>query len=133
MAVPDSVRDILRKPAARVALVGASASPEKYGNIIYRDLASRGYTVLPVNPSGADIEGQPSYRSLAEVPGPIDIIDVVIPPKASLAMVQALDPSICDVLWFQPGSFDDAVVEAATKRFPTVIAGDCIMVVARAL
>lgn len=132
MAVPDHVRDLL-KGKARIALVGASSAPEKYGNIIYRDLTGRGHTVLPVNPSATTIEGQPAFASLKDVPGPIDIVDVVIPPKASLALVRALDPSVCGVLWFQPGSFDDQVVEEATARFPTVIAGDCIMVVARAL
>lgn len=132
MAVPEHVRDLLRSPA-RIALVGASSTAEKYGNIIFRDLTGRGHTVLPVNPTASTIEGQPAYASVADVPGPIDIVDVVVPPKASLALVRSLDPTICEVVWFQPGSFDDQVVEEATARFQTVIAGDCIMVVARTL
>lgn len=133
MAVPDHVFDTLRKPGVRIALVGASSAPEKYGNKIYKDLTSRGYTVLPVNSSGAEIEGQASFKTVADVPAPIDILNVVIPPKASLGLVKALDPATTKVLWFQPGSFDEEVVAAAEERFDTVIAGDCIMVVTRAL
>ncbi|GMV39218.1 MAG: CoA-binding protein [Myxococcales bacterium] len=132
MAVPEHVRDLLRSPA-RIALVGASSAPEKYGNIIFKDLAGRGHAVLPVNPSASMIEGQPAYASVADVPRPIDIVNVVVPPRASLALARSLDPGICGVIWFQPGSFDDQVVQEATARFETVIAGDCIMVVARTL
>ena len=49
---PPEVFEQLRRrgPETRIAVVGASNDPEKYGNIIVRNLAAKGYTVLPVNP-----------------------------------------------------------------------------------
>lgn len=125
------VREILANRESRIALVGASAAPHKYGNIILKDLSARGYTMLPVNPRGGTLEGLPVARSLDELEAPISIINVVTHPEDSLAVVHGADPSLCDVIWFQPGAFDDEVVAAAHAKFPTVLAGDCIMVLAR--
>jgi predicted CoA-binding protein len=127
----DTVKGILARRDARIALVGASNAPQKYGNIILRDLRGLGYTVLPVNRREQYIEGETAYASLAELPPPVDIINVVVPPEQALAVVEGAQPSQCPVVWFQPGAFDQRVVEAARLRFPTVLAGDCIMVVAR--
>ena len=46
-------------------------------------------------------------------------------------VLETLDPSAVGALWFQPGSFDAALVAEARRRFPVVIAGPCIMVEAR--
>jgi predicted CoA-binding protein len=126
-----TVLKILAKRDARIALVGASRAPHKYGNIILKDLRARGYTILPVNDREKEIEGLEVFPSLDQVPGPIDIINVVVPPDRALDVVEGADPSQCEVLWFQPGAYDRSVVAAARARFPVVLAGDCIMVVAR--
>ncbi len=131
MAVPDHVRQLLSNRATRIALVGASNATHKYGNIILKDLRSRGYEVLPVNSRGAVIDGMRGFRDVASIGAPVDIINVVVPPERALDVVHRTDPAHCDVIWFQPGSFDRRVVAAAEARFGTVIAGDCIMVVAR--
>lgn len=134
MSVPPRVREKLRaRSATRIALVGASDAPHKYGNIILRDLQRGGYTVLPISARRATIGGEPAYATVADAPGPIDIINVVIPPDDALQVVRALDADRCDVVWFQPGAFDERVVEAARQKFQHVIAGDCIMVVHRQL
>lgn len=129
--VPDTVMARLADKSQPIALVGASDAPHKYGHIILVDLMSRGHAVLPVNPSAAVIEGQHVYPSLSDVDIPVGIINVVIPPHHALAMLEDPSPMPSDIIWFQPGSFNDAVVDAARERFETVVAGPCIMVMAR--
>ena len=62
---PPEVFERLRRrgPETRIAVVGASNDPAKYGNIIVRYLAAKGYTVLPVNPRQSEIAGLPAFRT----------------------------------------------------------------------
>ena len=70
---PEAVMAVLKQqgPQPRIAVVGASNNPEKYGNIIVRNLAGKGYTVLPINPKEATIAELPAFASLAAVDPPI--------------------------------------------------------------
>ena len=122
---------LLRSRKTRIAVVGASNDPSKYGNIIVRNLMAHGYQVLPVNPKEATIAGLPVYRSLAFVPKPVDIVDVVTPPAVTRQVLKDVAEAGIGLVWLQDGSFDDAVLEdAAAAPFKTVDHA-CIMVVAR--
>jgi len=128
-ALKDRLRD--KTPATRIAVVGASEDPAKYGNVIVRNLAAQGYTVLPVNPKAASIEGLPAYPDPASVPAPIHVIDFVTPPPVTRKVLERLDPASVEAVWLQDGSFDDEVLKLAETRFPRVVHHACIMVVAR--
>lgn len=130
--IPQPALDALKRstPRARIAVVGASRQTWKYGYIITADLHGRGYEVLPVNPREAEVAGLRCVASVADC-GFVDIVNVVVPPEVSLELARTLDPASCRVLWFQPGSFDAEVEAVARARFAHVVAGPCIMVVAR--
>jgi predicted CoA-binding protein len=130
--VPEDVATLLSPPrlGRRIAIVGASNARDKYGNIILRNLRSKGFTVLPVNPKEAEVEGETSYSALDQVPEPIHIVNFVVPPEISYSIVKVSDASRYGVLWFQPGSYDARVLAAAAS-FRYVIAGPCIMVEAK--
>src|SRR5262249_23163005 len=76
---------------AHVAIIGASSTPGKQGNVALRYLRQGGYRgrVSPVNPAGGEIEGLTCYRSIAEVPGSIDCAFLVIPAAATVAAIRA--------------------------------------------
>jgi len=114
-------------------VVGASNNPRKYGNIIVRNLMGHGYQVLPVNLNEAEIAGLPAYRTLADVPKPVDIVDVVTPPAETRKVLADAAAAGFDLVWLQDGSFDDAVLaQAAAAPFATVYDA-CIMVAARSV
>ena len=116
-------------PQTRIAVVGASTNPEKYGNIIVNNLKSKGYTVFPVNPKAQEIAGLRVYPSLAEVPRPVDLVNVVTPPPVSLKVLEEADRLGFPLIWFQEGSFDDKVLELLEKTRIEGIVEACIMVV----
>jgi uncharacterized hydrophobic protein (TIGR00271 family) len=62
--------------ARTVAVVGASTDPAKAGYTIPRLLVDAGLRVIPVHPSATEIFGERAYRTLTDVPEPVDIVDV---------------------------------------------------------
>ena len=71
----DPVSDVIES-ARRIAVVGASDDPEKASNEVMRTLLDAGYEVVPVNPTVGEVHGVSAVASLADVEGPIDIVDV---------------------------------------------------------
>ncbi len=130
-AIPQAVIDVLKRKGAedRIGLVGASSNPDKYGNIILKNLTSKGYAVVPVNPGGGSIEGLTAYRSIAEVPEPIAIANFVVPPAVSKKALGEVRSKGIEMVWFQDGSFDDETIELAKQQFSHVVYDACIMVV----
>lgn len=135
MSIPDphpaEVMDLLKQKTTetRIAVVGASNNPDKYGNIIVKNLAGKGYTVLPVNPKAETIAGLPVFADLASLEPPVHIVDIVTPPPVTLAVLAKVAELGLPNVWLQDGSFDDAVLAyVATAPFKTVY-NACIMVV----
>jgi predicted CoA-binding protein len=120
-----------RGPETRIAVVGASNDPNKYGNIIVRDLARSGYTVLPVNPHATEIAGLRCYANVAEVPDPVHIVDMVTPPRMTDIVLSELEPAKTEFVFLQDGSWDESTLTLAQQKFPAVIHHACIMVLAR--
>ena len=56
-----------------VAVIGASSNRRKFGNKALRAFEHRGYTVIPINPNEAEVEGHRTYPSVLDVPGHIDM------------------------------------------------------------
>jgi predicted CoA-binding protein len=122
---------LLRSAKTRIAVVGASNDPSKYGNIIVKNLMAHGYRVLPVNPKEATIAGLPAFRSLADVPKPVDIVDVVTPPAVTHRVLEDASKAGIGLVWLQDGSFDQTVLDASAAAPFKTVHHACIMVVAR--
>lgn len=130
MAEPSQsdISDIL-KTAKTVAVVGASLDEDKPSNEVTRYLARAGYTVFPVNPghAGKEIAGLTIYRSLADVPAPIDIVDVFRAADAMPGIVAEallLDP-LPKVFWMQLGLRNDVAAAQAEAAGITVVQNHC--------
>ncbi|MEP6994206.1 MAG: CoA-binding protein [Acidobacteriota bacterium] len=77
MNEPDRIRRAL-ETAETIAVVGCSPNPSRASHAIARFLIEQGYRVIPVNPGHREILGQPSFRSVADIPADVkvDIVDV---------------------------------------------------------
>ena len=96
-----------------VAVIGASGNRAKFGNKAVRAFRLRGYTVWPVNPHQSQIEGLTAYRSIADVPGPIDMVTFYVPPDVGLQVIEAVATRQPGEVWFNPGSESDALIARA--------------------
>ena len=68
--------------ATTIAMVGASSNPDKASYGIMQKLQSVGYRVIPVNPRETEVLGEQSFKSLADVPVPVDVVNVFRAPDA---------------------------------------------------
>ena len=123
------VLEALRQPGVRIALVGASNDPTKFGNRIFRDLVAKGYAVWPVNPREPEIEGVAACADLEALPGTPDIVNFVVPPPVALAVAKQAVALGIRRLWFQPGSESDELKAWLTEQEGVSALTDaCIMV-----
>lgn len=127
----DPVSARLDLPDPLIAVVGATDAPGKYGGKIYRDLKSKGYRAVPVNPGRDTVDGDATVASLADLCDRPDIVNIVVPPSRTMQVLDAA-AEIDDVaVWIQPGAADDAVrARVADLGIPALIDA-CIMVESR--
>ncbi len=78
-----------------VAVLGASANPDRYSNMAVRRLREAGHRVIPVNPALETIEGLPVAKSLSDIDEPVDTLTLYVGP-------QRLGPLIDDILRLAP-------------------------------
>lgn len=110
------------------AVVGANPKPEKYGNKIYNKLLNHGYNVVPVNPVYKEIEGVETAPSLMDVKEKIDCINVVVSPKRAVQVVKDAIELGIQYIWFQPGAFDENVIDMAENAGLEVVFHACVLV-----
>ncbi len=128
MATELSVLELLDHPGTAIAVVGATDDTGKFGAAIYRDLKRKGYKVYPVNPKRATVDGDPAYASLAELPEPPGLVNLVVPPQATLEVLrECLGLGLAKV-WLQPGAEDAEVMAFLAAQGFDYLAQTCIMV-----
>lgn len=127
----DAIRDLLSSTKT-IAVVGASPNTARpvFGVMGY--LIRAGYRVIPVNPgyAGHDILGQRVYAGLAEVPAPIDIVDIFRRQSALAGVTDealALDP-LPKAIWMQLGLRDDAAAAKAAAAGVFAVMDRCIRI-----
>ena len=95
------VRRMLR--AKRVAVVGISADPYKASHDVAAYLLAAGYEILPINPNYDEVLGLRCYPSLADVPGPIDLVNVFRRPEHCADVVREAVAAGAKGVWLQSG------------------------------
>jgi uncharacterized protein len=101
--------------ARTVAVIGASNNRRKFGNKALRAFAARGYTVIPINPTEREVEGHRAYASVLDVPGPIDLATIYVPPRTGVRVLDDLARKGVPEVWLNPGADDAAVVRRAAE------------------
>ena len=124
----EDLRDILGS-VRTIALLGASPKPDRPSFGVMRFLLSKGYTVYPVNPgqAGKEILGQTVYATMADIPEPIDMVDVFRAPEYLGEVVTetlALQ-NRPKVIWGQLTVRDDEAVKPAEAAGIRVVMDRC--------
>lgn len=110
----------------KIAVVGVSRNPDKFGNAIYRELKQRGKTVYAVNPSADMIEGDRCYAGLGALPEKPDGVLIVVTPEASLEVIRAVAKEGIPYVWLQQGANSLKGEQLCRELGLNVVSGECI-------
>lgn len=112
-----------------IALVGVSANPSRPSYFVFKYLLERGYRVIPVNPglAGQELLGHKVYARLADIPEPVDMVDVFraakyVPGIVAEALAMTPRPQ---VFWMQLGIRHDEAAKTAEASGIKVVMNRC--------
>ena len=128
--------DELLMDTRRIAVLGikTEAQADQPAFYVAKAMVEMGFEVVPVPvyyPKVQTILGRPVYRRLADVPGPIDMVDVFRRPKDLAAHLDDILAAKPKSVWLQQGIRDDVFAERLAEAGITVVQDRCLMVEAR--
>ena len=119
------IRDLITR-SQTIAVVGLSANRQKASFFVASYLQSEGYRIIPVNPRGGVILGEPVYPDLRTVPVKIDIVDIFRPVAEVAGIVdQALEVG-ARAVWMQLRIIDFAAADRALSAGLEVVMDKCV-------
>ncbi len=127
----DELMRRILKETRTIAMAGASPNWVRPSNFAMKYLQGKGYQVHPINPghAGKEIWGRLTYASLADVPGPIDMLDIFRNSEAAGTLVdeaiQLKDEKQIKIIWMQLGVINEDAAKRAEDAGLTVIMDRC--------
>jgi uncharacterized protein len=120
------IRDILASSRV-IAMVGASANTSRPSYFAMKYLQQKSFTVIPVNPgqAGNEILGEKVYASLAEIEGPVDIVDIFRASDAALGITRDAIRIGAKVVWMQLGVRNEEAARLAEAAGLKVVMNRC--------
>ncbi|MCA9026829.1 MAG: CoA-binding protein [Planctomycetaceae bacterium] len=111
-----------------VVILGASTDRSKFGNKSVRAHLQAGYTVYPVNPKAAEVEGLATYASIADLPiETVDRVSIYLPPAVGMTMLDKILSLHPQEVWLNPGSESPELLAHAQALGLPVVQGCSIV------
>jgi predicted CoA-binding protein len=99
----DEVVERILTSYSTITVVGASDDPVKAAHYVPRHMQQHGWRIIPVNPRGGTIVGEPAYPSLADVPEEVGLVDVFRPSRDTPEVARQAVAAGATALWLQLG------------------------------
>ncbi len=115
----------------RLAVVGVSRNPKKFGNVVFRRFRDEGRTVYAVNADADAVEGTRAYHSLKDVPDTLDGVVVAVAAERAVDAVRDAIAAGVPRVWLQrglgPSSVSPEAVEMCREHGLSVVDGACVL------
>jgi len=98
-----------------VAVIGASNQPHKFGNKAVRAYVRQGWKVFAVNPGEREVEGQPCFASIGEIPEPVDRAALYVPAEVGITLLAGIKAKGVRELFVNPGAESDELIAEADR------------------
>ncbi|HMH92662.1 MAG TPA: CoA-binding protein [Streptosporangiaceae bacterium] len=103
MADTDAIVERILTTYDTITVVGASGAPEKAAHYVPVHMQAHGWRIIPVNPHEDELLGERVYRTLADIPEPVGLVDVFRPPAATPDIARQAVAAGAAALWLQLG------------------------------
>ena len=121
------------RAARTIAVVGASPDPSRTSNGVMRYLQRVGYRCIPVNPNADEVLGERSYPALADLPAPVDLVDVFRRTEYCADVAREAAAIRAPALWLQLGLRSAEARDVAEAAGMQYVEDACTAVVHRRL
>ena len=111
-----------------IAVVGLSPNPSRTSHGVSQYMARQGYTIIPVNPGHEQIMGLKAYARLADIPGPVDIVNVFRRPEFTPEVAIAAVAIGARALWLQLGISNGEAMQTAGEGHLLAVENHCIKI-----
>ncbi len=122
-----TIEELLRTTKT-IAVVGLSRKPWRASFGVSEYMQGSGYRIIPVNPHEGEVLGVTSYRSLDDVPEPVDMVNIFRRSEAVPEIVEAAIRIGAKSIWMQMGVEDDDAAKRAEAAGLSVVMDKCLMV-----
>ena len=116
-----------------ITVFGASNTPEKPAHYVPEHMQEHGWRIIPVNPSAEEILGEPVYRSLADVPEQVGLVDVFRPSEQTPDVARQAVAAGATALWLQLHIASDEARRIAEEAGLLYVENRCLIVEQRRL
>jgi uncharacterized protein len=123
----EEIAEILQK-AKRIAVVGLSNNPERTSYMIAKAMKDAGYEIIPVNPTIDEWEGIKAVKTLKDIEGHVDIVNVFRRPEHLPEIAREFVQIDADVFWAQLGVVNEDAYQFLKEQGYTVVMDRCIKV-----
>jgi uncharacterized protein len=125
--INQNIPEILNK-SKNIAIVGLSQKPERQSHKVGLYIKNAGYNIFPVNPNYDSVLGLKCYKSLSDIPEPIDIVDIFRKSEDVLPIVQEAVKINAKTIWMQLGIKNEQAAKLALDAGMQVIMDHCIKI-----
>jgi predicted CoA-binding protein len=114
--------------AQTIAVVGITDDPEKPSNRVPKYLKSVGYRIIPVTAKHDEVLGQKAYPTLADIPEPVDVVQLIVRSEYTPPYVDQAIAIGAKAIWMQLGISHEEAAERARAAGLDVVMNHCMMV-----
>ncbi|PHV68512.1 CoA-binding protein [Williamsia muralis] len=133
MSNTDDVVEQILSTYDTITVVGASADPAKAAHTVPVHMQDHGWRIIPVNPKADELFGEPVYRTLADVPEQIGLVDVFRPSDQTAEIARQAVAAGATALWLQLGIASAEAREIAESAGLLYVEDRCLIIEQRRL
>jgi predicted CoA-binding protein len=124
----DAVVERILRTYATITVVGASQNPSKPAQSMLARMQAHGWRIIPINPHADQILGEPVYRTLAEVPEQVGLVDVFRPSAQTPEIARQAVAVGATALWLQLGIISEESRSIAESAGLLYVEDRCLIV-----